>query len=115
MLSVRRNVDEIARLHVDRFVVVLEEQFCFALQDDDPFGLFLIVPRPIRTGVVRGDDPLDADLLVLGEEFDQFLGEIGRQVGEEVVPRCADAPVMATFIASIDSLANCFCFLRTYG
>ena len=40
---------------------------------------------------------------------------IGRQVGEEVVHFRADAPVTAAFIASIDSLANCFCFLRTYG
>ena len=73
------------------------------------------VQEDIGTGVAGGYDARDADVLVLGEDFDEFLGEIGRQVGEEIVHRCANAPVTAAFIANIDSLANCFCFRRTYG
>ena len=71
MLSVRCNVDEIARLHVNRLVIVLEEQFDFALQHDNPFGFFLIVPKPVRTGVAGGDDPFDTDVIVLCEGFNE--------------------------------------------
>ena len=76
VFSVRRDVDVIARLHVDRLVVALEEQFGFALQGDNTFGFFLIVPKPIGTGVAGGHDPFDADVLVLSEDIDEFLGEI---------------------------------------
>jgi len=73
MFSVRRDVDEIARLHVDRLFVALEVQFGFALQPNNPFCIFLIVPRAIRTDLAGGDDPLDADVVVLGEDFNEFL------------------------------------------
>ena len=82
MLTMCRDDDEIARLHVHRLVVALEEQFGFALQDDDPFGFILIVPEAVRTGVARGYNPFDADVLVLGKDFDEFLWKIGRYVGE---------------------------------
>ena len=95
--------------------VALEKQFGFALQDDNPFVFLLIVPEVVGAGLAGGDNPLDTDVFVFGEDFNEFLGKIGRQVGEEVVHRCADAPVTAAFINSFDSLANCFCFRRTYG
>jgi hypothetical protein len=33
----------------------------------------------------------------------------------DVLHWSVDAPATAAFIASFDSLANCFCFFRTYG
>jgi hypothetical protein len=76
----RRDVDVIARLHVDRLIVAFEEQFGFALQYDNPFGFFLIVPEAVRTGVAGGHDSLDADVLILGKDFNEFLGEISEEV-----------------------------------
>ena len=69
MLSVRRDVDEIAHLHVDRFVIALEEQFGFTLQHNNPFGFILIVPEAVRTGLAVGQDPFDADGIGFGQGF----------------------------------------------
>ena len=85
----RRDVDEITRLQVDRLVIALEEQLGFALQHDNPFVLVLIVPEAVGTGLACGDNPLDADVLVLGEDINKFLGKLAREVGEEVVHRCS--------------------------
>ena len=41
---VRRNVDEIAGLHLER--LILETQRCRSLQQHNPFMLLLIVPEP---------------------------------------------------------------------
>jgi len=83
MPAMRRDVDETAWLHVNRLVIALEQKFGFALQDDNPFAFLLIAPKPIGTGVPGGDDPFDADVFLIGENFVQFLGKISRDVVEE--------------------------------
>jgi hypothetical protein len=44
----RRNQDVITGPHRDRLFAVLEEELGFALQNDHPFGLILIVPEAFR-------------------------------------------------------------------
>lgn len=71
--------------HGERLFIALKEKLCFALQNDHPLGFFLIVPLALRRSVDCGDDPLDADIVDLGKNFDQFLRECGRMVSDEVV------------------------------
>ena len=59
-----------------------------AISSNTPFGFFQIVPETVRTGVAGGFDALDADVLVLSEDFDEFLG----QIGEEIFHRCSLLP-----------------------
>lgn len=85
MLSMDRDVDVIARPHFDGLIVAVKKQFCSTFQNDHPLVLVLIVPVPFGTGLPGRNDPFDADVVVLGEDFDEFLGQIRRQVGEEIV------------------------------
>lgn len=66
----------IAGLHFNRFVI-FEMQFRLAFNDDHPFVFVLIVPETFRTGVPGGDDPLDANVRILGEDRNEFLRKIG--------------------------------------
>ena len=45
----------------------------------------MIVPKPFGAGVACGDDSFDEDVLDLDEDFDEFLGQAGRQVSDEVI------------------------------
>jgi hypothetical protein len=71
--------------HFQGLVASLEPQLRAAFQDEDPLVLFLVIPETLRRSVAAGNDALDADVRALGQDFDEFLGEVGRQVGEEVV------------------------------
>ncbi len=76
------DVHEIARLQFD--LAILKAEPCLPFQYHDPLVLVLVVPEAFGTCLARGDDSLDADVLVLRENVDQFGGKIGRQIGEEV-------------------------------
>jgi hypothetical protein len=85
----RRNENMITGSHLHG-VPILEQQLGFAFQHDYPFVFLLIVPTTFWTGMSRGDDPLNANVFVLGKDPDQFLWERVRKVGEEVVHEDVD-------------------------
>src|SRR5690606_35812798 len=74
MLPMGLDQNVIAGPHLNRFTI-LEKQFGFALNHNDPLVFVLIVPEALGRDVSRGYDPLDADVLVLSENRDEFLGE----------------------------------------
>ena len=78
------NVDVIARPHLNGLVFFLKHQPRRSSYDDHPLVLVLIVPEVLWTGMPRGDDSFDADVLILGEDFNEFLGKICWQVSKEV-------------------------------
>ena len=82
MPLVCRNVDEVPRLHLD--CPILKPKPCRSLQHDDPFVLVLVVPEAFGRGLAVGDDSLDADLGGGQKRLDKLLGQVRREVGEEV-------------------------------
>ncbi len=80
-----RDDDKITRLHREKFGVVFEPQLRFSLQQQHPFVLMLIVPEVVGRGVSMRNDPLDPQRLILEESLDNFVGQVGWDVGEDVV------------------------------
>jgi len=78
MLSMGGYCHMVAGLHVNRRVVTFEEQLRFTFQHDHPLGSLLSVPEVFGAGLAGRDDPLDPNVLVLSENFNEFLGRIGR-------------------------------------
>ena len=56
---VERDIDVIARHHMDGLYVTLEKQLGLAHQDYDPFVVVLVLPASFETCLTLGDDPLN--------------------------------------------------------
>ena len=74
----------VARDEMNGNVIMFEQQTGFASQNDDPFMFVLIVPKAVGTGVLRGDNALDAHVFRLDDRLDKFFRQLTRQIGEQV-------------------------------
>ena len=81
---VGRDVDEITWLHLDGQFVAIEAEPGCPFEDNDEFGLILIVPEAGRRGVAVRDDPLDAHVGSSEERLDQFIRQVRGEVGEKI-------------------------------
>src|SRR5579875_1343415 len=83
MSPMSRDGDERTGPQFYRFLP-LESQPGGSLQEEDPFGSLLVVPEALGRGVAQGDDPLDAEPWRAEERLDEFLVQVGGDVGEEI-------------------------------
>ena len=93
MSAVSRDKDMIARSQVHAGRLAFKQQLRFALENDHPFVLVLFVPKVFRAAVAVGDDALDAHVLALRKDRDEFVGESAGQIGKEVVHLCCTSVV----------------------
>ncbi len=75
MLFMRRDIDVITSPERNRFCA-FESNFGRALENDDPFILYLIIPAVFRRGMSLGYDALDSNVRFLGEKVNDLLCQI---------------------------------------
>lgn len=80
MPAQRRDLDEIPRFQRAGRRFVLEAQLRFALQQQYPLGLRLLVPKSRRTRLAAGHDALDSDSRVRQQPDDLLLLSISRDI-----------------------------------
>lgn len=84
MADVRRDLDPIARLHVERHAALFEAQTRGASQQHDEFVVRLVVPEARRTRLPGRDDALDAHAGLLDEKVELLLGLALRQRRQKI-------------------------------
>ena len=84
MADVRRDLDPIAGLHVERHVAVLEAQAGGAGQQDDELVIGLVVPETRRARLPGRDDALDAHAGLVDQKVELLLGLAPRQRREKI-------------------------------
>ena len=72
MFSVGWDVHEVAGLHLDRRLVILESQPGRPLQNDDPFVLMLVVPEGFARRMTVRDDAFYAHVGTFKQDRDQL-------------------------------------------
>ena len=80
MPASRRDLDEVSGFEHARRRFVLEAQLRFALQQQHPFGLRLLVPEPRRACLAVGHDALDSDSRARQQLDDLLLGGAQRNI-----------------------------------
>ena len=65
-------------------VLSLEEESGFSAQKEDELALLRVIPETGGRAVAPGDDSLDLQPPALGEDFNQFFREAGRDILQEI-------------------------------
>jgi hypothetical protein len=72
------NQNMIADLEMNRFFRTFDQKFRVTFQNNDPFGVLLIVPKSFWTGLTMRNNSFYSGALTFRSGFDDFFGEIVR-------------------------------------
>ena len=83
VLDVRRDFQPIPRPQVNQ-PPILKFEPCGSLQKQNEFVPVLVVPAIIRRSMAPGNNPFDLYIFGLNQCFEEFFGQLVRDIGEQV-------------------------------